>query len=106
MTSKASQDIKEEIARNYSTRGLYNDKPYDLIDNTDLDVEMFAMTDGRWSAQVKCISKPELSTPVRVFTDEISANFWTRNAAEKITRQTMNENSLRTFIRTVLKEIL
>ena len=106
MNAKSMKYIHEEIARNYSTRGLYNDKPYDLIDNTDLDVDMFAMTDGKWSAQVKCKSNPKLSTPVRIFSDETSANFWARNEAEKITRRTMNENVLRKFVRSILKEIL
>ena len=64
--------MNEEIGRNYSTRGLYNDKPYDLMDNTNLDVDMFAMNDGKWSAQVKCKSNPELSTLIRIFDDEIS----------------------------------
>lgn len=92
--------LKEELGRNYSTRDLYGDKPYSMMDNTNVDVEMFAMNDGKWSAQVKCISNPELSTPRRIFNDEISANHWTRMEVDKITRKTMNE--LRQTIRNIL----
>jgi hypothetical protein len=97
--------IKEEIGRNYSTRNLYFNKPYDMMDNTNVDVEMFAMDNGRWSAEVKCISNPELSTPRRIFNDESSAQHWSRMEVDKITRKTMNEAyKLRLVIRKLIKE--
>ena len=97
--------IREEIGRNYSTRNLYFNKPYDMMDNTNVDVEMFAMDNGRWSAEVKCVSNPELSTPRRIFNDEVSAQYWARTEVDKITRKTMNEVSrLRRTVRKLIKE--
>ena len=99
--------IREEIGRNYSTRNLYFNKPYDMMDNTNVDVEMFAMDNGRWSAEVKCISNPELSTPRRIFNDEVSAQHWARTEVDKITRKTMNEiKSIRRLVQKVLREEL
>lgn len=106
-TNKSSlKQIKEEIGRNYSTRNLYFNKPYDMMDNTDIDVNMFAMDDGKWSAEVKCISVPSLSTNLRIFSDEASASHWARMQADIITRKTMNEASLRRTIRTIIKEYI
>ncbi len=101
-----SKSIREEIARNYSTRGLYNDKPYDMLNNTNLDVEVYSLSDGRWSAQVKCLSNPELTTPVKIFPDQSTADFWARKTADVITRKTMNESIIRHMIRNILIEFV
>ena len=106
MKSDKPKNIQEEIARNYSTRGLYNDKPYDMLNNTNLDVEVYSLSDGRWSAQVKCLSRPELSTPVKIFPDQTTADFWARKTADQITRKTMNESLLRRIIRNMLLEFV
>ena len=95
--------IKEEIGRNYSTRNLYFNKPYDMMDNTDIDVNMYAMDNGKWSAEVKCISNPKLSSHRRIFSDEDSANHWARMQADKIMRKTLNEAKIRDFVRAVIK---
>ena len=97
--------IKEEIGRNYSTRSMYVDKPYDMMDNTNVDVNMFVMNDGQWSAEVECISNPGLSTHRRVFADEASANHWARTQVDIITRKTMNESAVRQIVRKLIKEI-
>lgn len=97
-------NIHEEIGRNYSTADLGYNKPYSMMDNTDIDVNLFAMNDGKWSAEVKCISNPRLSTNLRVFNDEASASHWTRMQVDKITRKTMNETLLRRAVRSVIKE--
>tara|TARA_R110001592_G_scaffold138501_2_gene357544 strand:+ start:3753 stop:4085 length:333 start_codon:yes stop_codon:yes gene_type:complete len=96
--------IKEEIGRNYSTRSL-GDKPYSMMDNTNVDVNMFAMNDGKWSAEVKCISNPDLSTYQRIFSDEASANHWARTQVDLITRKTMNESRIRRMVYRVIKQI-
>ena len=77
------------------------------MDNTNVDVEMFAMDNGKWSSQVKCISNPELSTPRRIFDDETSAQHWSRMTVDKITRKTMNEiKTIRRVVQKVLREEL
>lgn len=96
--------LREEIGRNYSTIDLDFNKPYSMMDNTDVDVNMFAMDNGKWSAEVKCISNPKLSTHMRIFNDEASANHWARMQVDRITRKTMNENKIRSLVRTILKE--
>lgn len=98
--------IREEIGRNYSTLALDYNKPYSMMDNTNVDVNMFAMDNGKWSAEVKCISNPNLSTHMRIFNDEASANHWTRMQVDRITRKTMNESRLRYVIRSIIKEHL
>lgn len=77
-----------------------------MMDNTNVDVNMFAMDDGKWSAEVKCISNPRLSTHRRIFSDEDSANHWARMQVDIITRKTMNESRLRETVRRLIKEII
>ena len=88
--------------RNYHNIGL-NDKPYSLSDSTDIDANVFVKPDGSWSAQVKCISRPELSTPLRSFKDQGSADHWVSKQVDIITRTTMNEVTLRKYIRDYLQ---
>ena len=88
--------------RNYHNLGL-NDKPYSWKDNTDIDAEVYAMPDGSWSAQVKCLSNPGLSTPLRKFQDQSSADHWVTQKVDYITRTTMNESILRRYISAYLQ---
>ena len=105
MMKKRKNRIQESLTRNYSTRGL-GDKPYSLADNTNIDSEVYVTPDGSWMAQVKCISNPELSTPLRSFSDQISADHWVQKHIEKITRVTMNETALRIYVRKLIKTFL
>tara|TARA_B100000212_G_scaffold315018_1_gene268927 strand:- start:740 stop:1033 length:294 start_codon:yes stop_codon:yes gene_type:complete len=97
--------MHESLTRNYHTRAL-GDKPYSLADNTDIDADVYITPQGKWMAKVKCLSRPELSTPLRTFTDQISADHWAQKNIERITRATMNENLLRHYVSTIIKEIL
>ena len=92
--------LKEEIGRNYHT--LDND-PYTWENYADVEVETYANAeDSTYSAIVKCISRPELSTKERKFPDEHSAKHWARMNAEQIMRATLNE--LRILVRELIKE--
>ena len=80
-----------------------NDKPYAPEDNVDIDTEVYALSDGSWLAQVKCLSNPSLSTPTRKFKDQSSADHWVRKNIDIINRATINENQLRRYINTYLQ---
>ena len=97
--------MRESLTRNYHTRAL-GDKPYTLADNTNIDSEVYVTPDGSWMAQVKCLSNPNLSTPLRSFADQTSADHWAQKNIERITRATMNENVLRTYVRKLIKTFL
>ena len=97
--------MRESLTRNYHTRAL-GDKPYTLADNTNIDSDVYITPDGSWMAQVKCLSNPSLSTPLRSFKDQTSADHWVKTNIERITRATINENNLRSYIRSVLKTFI
>lgn len=80
--------IYEEIGRNFHT---LNNDPYSWKDNTDLESEIYINGDGTWSASIKSISSPELSTPLRNFSDEASAAAWMDKHVDIITRKQLNK---------------
>ena len=77
-----------------------NNDPYTWKDYSDTAVEVYANTDGTWSAKVSCISNPSLSTPLQNFPDEESASHWSRQNSERIMRTTINE--LRMIIKSII----
>ena len=81
------------------------DNQYTWEDYSDVETEVYANTDGTWSAKVSCISDPSLSTHLQTFSDEPSASHWARKNADRIMSATINE--LRILVREIiLSEIL
>ena len=92
--------LNEEIGRNYHT---LDTDPYTWKDYSDIEVNIYATTHkGKWVAQVKSMTHPELSTKEHSFGDEEEANHWARSQVENIKRHTMNENLLRKYVRNIL----
>ena len=91
------KSIREEIGRNQHT---VDTDPIQWDDDPDLDVEIYATVDGQYSVKVTSLSRPDLSSDLRKFSDEASATFYARQQADRIKRITLNE--LRMVIRNIL----
>jgi len=84
--------IREEIGRNYHT---INNMPYSMEDNKDIDIDVYANSDGTWTAKVASKINPSWSTPLRVHKDEYSAQAWVQKNVDIITRKQLNETNER-----------
>lgn len=93
--------IKEEIGRSHHT---FDNDPMQYDEHPDVDVEMYGNDEGMWSVKVTCTADPNLSAPMRKFSDEYSANHYARQACETIARKRMNEYSIRKLVRNILIE--
>lgn len=72
--------IREEIGRNQKTLNTDPIQYYDTL-GPGVEVNLYPSDTG-YSAQVEVEDYPELSTPVRVFSNEEEAKQWTRSYVE------------------------
>ena len=77
--------------KNYHT---VNTDPYTWENYEGLSYDLSAEGDGSYYASVQVLDHPELSTPVRSFPDEASAEFWVRDTYEKLNRFLMSKSSI------------
>jgi len=77
--------------KNYHT---VNPQPYTWQNYEGLSYDLSAEGDGSYYASVQVKEYPELSTPVRTFADEASAEFWVRDTYERLHRILLAKSSV------------
>ncbi|MBK26050.1 MAG: hypothetical protein CME70_18785 [Halobacteriovorax sp.] len=81
--------IKEEIGRNYHT--LDND-PYSWEDYPGMEIDIYPADNGNeYHVKITVDGNKELSTPLRVFSNEEEARSFARNHADVARRKLLNQ---------------
>ena len=88
----AGPGVQQSIGygKNYHT---VNPEPNTWENYEGLSYDISAGGDGMYYASVEVIDYPELSTPVRSFPDEGSAEWWVRDNYEKLHRVLLSKSS-------------